>query len=223
VGKARLYQFISSPFCAKVRKILQYKGVEFETIEVDYLERKELLLASGQIMVPALTPDNGETISDSDRIAHWLEERYPQPTIFPSGLRGLHTILARYIDAEVEDALFRAALPDELGHFARQGADRLAFYRLIRERKYGVGFCDRMVQEHESHLERAREIIAPFEDALTGRAFVLGRIGLADFALYGQLYYLAFTGELKIPPEFPALRAFFERIDRITASLEPEA
>jgi glutaredoxin len=49
---AKLYQFLGSPFCAKVRKLLEFKGVEFETVEVDYLERKELLIASGQI-----TPD----------------------------------------------------------------------------------------------------------------------------------------------------------------------
>jgi glutathione S-transferase len=41
--KARLFQFATSPFCAKVRKILDYKGIEYELVEVDYLERKELL------------------------------------------------------------------------------------------------------------------------------------------------------------------------------------
>ena len=92
---AKLYQFLGSPFCAKVRKLLAFKGVEFEVIEVDYLERKELLLASGQITVPAVTLDNGETIVDSARIATRLEELYPEPTIFPAGWRGMHVALAR--------------------------------------------------------------------------------------------------------------------------------
>jgi glutathione S-transferase len=217
---ARLYQFSTSPFCAKVRKILEYKGVEFETIEVDYLERRELRLASGQLMVPALTLAGGETIADSDRIALRLEELHPEPTIFPPGWRGAHLAMTRYIDSEVEDALFRVALADELEHFRRLGPDHLAFYRFIRERKYGPGFCERTVRAQEANWERAREALAPFEDMLTDRAFILGRIGLADFALYGQLYYLAFTGELKIPEEFPALRAFFGRVDRISAALE---
>src|ERR1019366_9772136 len=118
---ARLFQFFTSPFCAKVRKILDYKGVDYETIEVDYLERKELLTASGQIIVPALTLESGETIVDSDRIAMRLEEVYPEPTIFPPGLRGLHLALARYIDTAVANALFRVAVPDELLYFRRQG------------------------------------------------------------------------------------------------------
>ena len=151
--KARLFQFLTSPFCAKVRKILDYKGVDYEIIEVDYLERKELLTASGQIMVPALTMENGETIVDSERIAMRLEELYPEPTIFPPGQRGLHLALARYIDAAVEDALFRVAVPDELEYFRRQGAEREAMWRLIRERKYGEGFVDRMGHGTRSELE----------------------------------------------------------------------
>jgi glutathione S-transferase len=217
---ATLYQFQTSPFCAKVRQLLHYKGVEFETVEVDYLERKELLLASGGLMVPALTLPGGETITDSERIALRLEELYPEPTILPPDLRGLHIALARYIDLEIEDALFRLALPDELAFFRRLGAEREAFFRLIRERKFGPGFCDRMERESADNLARACALLAPFEEALIGKAFILGRIGLCDFALYGQLHYLAISGELKIPHQFPNLRAFYGRIDRISSTLD---
>ena len=63
-------------------------------IEVDYLERKELIVASGQVMVPALTLETGETIVDSDRIVVRLDQLYPEPTIFPSEWRGVHLALA---------------------------------------------------------------------------------------------------------------------------------
>jgi glutathione S-transferase len=220
--KARLFQFLTSPFCAKVRKILDYKGVDYEVIEVDYLERKELLTASGQIMVPALTLENSETIVDSDRIAMRLEELYPEPTIFPPGQRGLHLALVHYIDSAVEDAIFRVAVPDELEYFRRHGADREAMWRLIRERKYGEGFVDRMSREVASHWQLAAAVLAPFEEQLGAGvgAFLTGRIGFADFSLYGQLFLLAFTGELKIPASMPHLRAFYGRMDRITASLD---
>ena len=32
-----LYQFATSPFCAKVRKILDFKGLDYRVVEVDYL------------------------------------------------------------------------------------------------------------------------------------------------------------------------------------------
>lgn len=217
---AKLYQFLGSPFCAKARKLLAFKGVEFETIEVDYLERKELLLASGQIMVPAVTLDNGETIVDSARIAMRLEELYPEPTIFPTGWRGMHLVLADYIDNQLEEHVYPVALADELAYYNSQGADRGALWRLIRERKYGAGFVDRVIAEHSANWERARAALAPFEEQLASAPFLTGRIGLADFALYGQLFYLAFTGELKIPADMKNLRAFFGRIDRITSMIE---
>ena len=217
---AKLYQFLGSPFCAKVRKLLAFKGVEFEVVEVDYLERKELLLASGQIMVPAVTLENGETIVDSARIAMRLEELYPEPTIFPAGWRGMHLVLADYIDNQLEDALYRVALADELAIHIREGADRAALWRLIRERKYGAGFVDRTISEHSANWERARAALAPFEEQLASMPFLTGRIGLADFALYGQLFYLAFTGDLKIPADMKNLRAFFGRVDRISSAIE---
>src|SRR5262249_5216601 len=128
----RLYQFATSPFCAKVRKILDFKGIDYEAVEVDYVERRELVLCSGQMMVPALTLGGGETLVDSDRIALTLEERYPEPTLFPPAWRGVHLVLARYFDTELEDALFRAAVPYELEHYRRQGRDHEALWRLIR-------------------------------------------------------------------------------------------
>lgn len=218
--KARLFQFISSPFCAKVRKLLEYKGAEYEVFEVDYLERHELLAASGQLMVPALTI-GAETIVGSDRIALRLEELFPEPTIFPRGFRGLHLALAHYLDNGLEDALFRAAIPDEIAHWRSRGPDREAMWRLIRERKFGEGFCDRMVREHADQRNRAMAALAPFEEQLGAGPFLTSRIGLADFCLYGQLYYFAFRGELKIPDTMPNLRAFFGRLDRMASSVEP--
>jgi glutathione S-transferase len=216
----RLYQFATSPFCAKVRKILDFKGIDYETVEVDYVERKELVMATGQMMVPALTLDDGEPLVDSERIAVALEERHPEPTLFPRAWRGVHQALARYFDTELEDALFRAAVPYELAHYRRQGADHEALWRLIRERKYGAGFVEQTLREHAARLTRAHDLLVPLEDSLADRAFILGRIGYADFALYGQLTYFALSGPLRIPPSLPNLRAFFERMSRISAALE---
>lgn len=223
MNRARLYQFITSPYCAKVRKILEYKGVDFEVIELDYLERKELLLASGQMMVPALTLAGGETIVDSDRIAMRLEDLHPEPAILSPSWRGLHIALARYIDTQVVEPIFRLRVPETMEYWRERGADRLALWRLVRERKYGPGFCDQMVRDRAANWEQTRAVLAPFESALADRAFLFGRIGLADFSLYGQLYKLAFPAGSNMPAEFPALRAFFGRIDRMTASIPSDA
>ena len=91
----------------------------------------------------------------------------------------------------------------------------------MRERRYGAGFCEQMVRENVANLERVEAMLAPLDESLDGRAFLLGRIGYGDFALYGQLTCLAFTGELKIPARLANLRAFYDRMERISAIVEP--
>ena len=167
---AKLYQFLGSPFCAKARKLLAFKGVEFEVVEVDYLERKELLLASGQITVPAVTLDNGETIVDSARIALRLEELYPEPTIFPAGWRGMHLVLADYIDNHLEDSVYLSRLPMNSRYYSKQGLDRGALWRLIRERKYGKGFVDRTIADHSANWERVSHCARAVRGATGERA-----------------------------------------------------
>jgi glutathione S-transferase len=210
--QATLYQFPISPLCAQVRQLLHYKGVEFTTVEQP--------LDAGSPIVPTLTLAGGETITDAEPIALRLEELYPEPTILPPDLRGVQIALARYIDLEIGDALMRLALPDELAFFRRLGAESEARLRLVRERKFGAGFCDRMERESAANLARAAALLAPFEEALAGKAFILGRIGLCDFALYGQLHNLALSGQLKIPREFSNLQAFHGRLDRISSTLD---
>lgn len=218
---ARLYQFAGSPYCAKVRKILDFKGIDHEIIEVDYLERKELLAASGQLMVPALTLEGGETIVDSARIAARLEELQPEPTLLPSGWRGMHRMLADHIDNVLVEVLFRAAIPYKEAYYASEGKDRGAMWRLIRERHYGTGFLDQMIANHDAEMARAAIALAPFEEALSERPFILGRIGLADFSLYGQLCHFTFSGTNRIPPELKSVLAFYGRMDRISSAPEP--
>jgi len=160
-NESALFQFVSSPFCAKVRKILEYKGVDFEIVEVDYLERKELLAASGQLIVPAITTADGRGDRRFRSNREAAEELFPTPTIFPPGSRGVHLAMARFIDTELEDALFRFVIDDEAAHYRRQGADREAFWRLIRDRKFGPGFLRHDDSREESELDaRGRDACA---------------------------------------------------------------
>jgi len=200
-------------------KLLHYKGIEFDAIDVDIVASKEQLLspAAPELLVPELTLNDGEKIAASERIVLRLEELYPEPTILPPDQRGIQIALARYINS-IEDEFWRLALPDVFAWFRRLGAEYEAAYRQITDRYSGAGFCERA--ENERGTMHTIHLLGPFETALEGKAFLMGRIGLADFALYGELHSLAISGELKLPGKFPNLHAFHGRIDRISASLD---
>ena len=218
--KARLFQFYPSPLCAKVRKILEFKGIAYEIVEVDYLDRGELLAVSGQIEVPALELFGGEVLVDSAWVVTRLEALFPEPALLPSITRGLHLTLTRYFEGGAGDVLMRLAIPEVLEFYRRQGDRQLAMFRLIHDSRYGDGFCDRMEAERESNLQQAMEMLAPLDEALNERAFLLGRLGLADLALYGQLWRVGFTGELRIPKSLANLHEFYHRVDRLSGAIE---
>ena len=80
-----LFSFGTSPYARKVRIVLDYKGIPYESCERCYsLDRKEdLRSASRRAEVPVLTLANGRVIYDSTIICEFLEQVYPDPTVFP--------------------------------------------------------------------------------------------------------------------------------------------
>jgi glutathione S-transferase len=88
----KLYDSRLAPNPRRVRWLLAEKGIEdIEIAEVDLLagahKTPEFLGAVGIPNVPALTMDDGETITESLAICRYLECLYPQPNLFGSDPR----------------------------------------------------------------------------------------------------------------------------------------
>src|SRR5687767_11256053 len=78
-----LHQWSISPFCRKVRGILEHKGLAFETIDYNGLKARKASGLSGVGKLPVLDYD-GERIQDSSDIAAFLESKHPEKPIFPT-------------------------------------------------------------------------------------------------------------------------------------------
>jgi glutathione S-transferase len=79
----RLYR---APFSTNVERValaLAYKGLEAESVWIEYSDRGPVEAISGQGLVPVIESD-GEVVFDSARILGWLEERRPDPPLFPA-------------------------------------------------------------------------------------------------------------------------------------------
>ena len=79
----RLYR---APFSTNVERValaLAYKGLEAESVWIDYSDRSRVEEVSGQGLVPVVE-DAGTVVFDSPRILAWLEERHPDPPLFPT-------------------------------------------------------------------------------------------------------------------------------------------
>jgi glutathione S-transferase len=78
----RLYRARFSTNVERVALALGHKGLEVESVEITYDDRSPVIEVSGQELVPVLV-DGDEVIPDSVRILRYLEERWPDPPLFP--------------------------------------------------------------------------------------------------------------------------------------------
>lgn len=77
-----LFQYKYSPYCVKVAKIMDYKGIPYKIVELlPFVNKKFLKELSGQRLVPVIK-HRGKIIYDSTIIAKYLEEIKPEPSIF---------------------------------------------------------------------------------------------------------------------------------------------
>jgi glutathione S-transferase len=77
-----LYRARFSTNVERVALALAHKRLEVESIVITYEDRSPVLEVSGQPLVPVLV-DGDEVIPDSIRILRHLEERHPDPPLFP--------------------------------------------------------------------------------------------------------------------------------------------
>ena len=78
-----LYDAARCPFCARVRIVLAEKKLSYETVEIDLTDRPAWLYDLNPVgKVPVLDED-GWILPESAVIAEYLDERYPEPPLWP--------------------------------------------------------------------------------------------------------------------------------------------
>jgi glutathione S-transferase len=76
------------PYCARVRIVLAEKGLEYQTVIVDLDERPAWIYAKNPLgKVPVLEEDDF-VLPESTVIMEYLEERYPEPPLWPTDPAG---------------------------------------------------------------------------------------------------------------------------------------
>jgi glutathione S-transferase len=198
----RVYRIPLSTNVERVALAAGLKGVEVDWVDVDPADRSPVREVSGQDLVPVLVAD-GEIVFDSPRVLAWLEERYPEPALWPGDA-------ARRAEADVFVEWFNRVWkgpPNEIAAELDEPAADMALVEELGARM--VGWLDL------------------FEGLLSGRDFLLGELGVADvvafpFLKYGvfgllagddELFHKVLVDWLPIGEAHPRLSAWVERVD----------
>jgi glutathione S-transferase len=198
-SKIVFYDWPYSPFCMKVRAILDYKRVDYE--RVNPLAARRTLNRRGTGKVPAIELD-GEFITDSTDIAIALDERCPDPPLLPEATheRGLVHAIEEWADEALYfiglyyrwfEAEGRKPVAAVFGNSLKGRLAYRYYLRRILGQLRGHGTLRKTPQHVARDLERNLDAV---ESLLTPGPYVLGDTPyLCDFALWGQIKYLSRT------------------------------
>ena len=80
-----LYDADRCPYCTRVRIQLAEKGLGYETVAIDLSDRPAWLYEKNpRGTVPVLDEDGGFVLPESLVIMEYLEERFPEPALWPA-------------------------------------------------------------------------------------------------------------------------------------------
>ena len=226
----RLWQFEISPFCDKVRRILHVKGQPYEVREVPVSQSFRSIAKVNPIgKLPCLDHD-GHRVADSTDIALYLEEKFPQPPLYPADpkQRALCHVLEDWADESLY--FYEKALRFTIPHNARRFIPSLVahdppwFQRLAgfavplllrrTTRSQGVGRKprDMLLRDLERHVRAVAGLLGE-------REWLVGeRLTIADIAVFAQLACIRQTDEGgKLVEGEPTAAAWLARVDSASA------
>jgi glutathione S-transferase len=198
----RVYRIPFSTNVERVALAAAHKGVEIDWVDVDEADRSPVEALSGQSLVPVLV-DGGEIVTDSPVILRRLEERFPEPPLYPREA-------ARRAEVEVFVDWFNLVWKRPPNLIADEEAKPQPDTALIAE----LG-------------GRTRASLDTFEALLDGRDYLFGEFGIADVVAFPFLKYAVLglpegdddrfhailVEHQPLGHGYPRLRAWVHRVD----------
>ena len=200
-----------SPFCWRTKAVLAYKNIPYTTVPVRFTD-KDTIAFSGQDRVPVIK-DNGTVVYDSWSIARYLEDKQPDPKLFPGlGLKEACRLFNLYVDRTVHAALVPLLVADI---FAKVDPADREYFRTSREERLGMTLEAIAARQAESR-PRLQAVLADLEATLFGQDYFFGLLTYADLCLFGSLKWVTVISKEPLFDSAPALRAWWERLqDRL--------
>ncbi len=199
-----------SPFCARTKAALRYKDLDYTTIPIRFCD-KDKLAFSNQDRVPVIknNDDNGMVVSDSWKIAQYLEEQYPEAKLFPGlGMKEACRFFNMYIDSTVHPALFPVIVGDIFEKVEPIDQD---YFRKNREARLGATLED-ITAKRDVFRPRLKAVLADLEAVALGHEYLFEILTYADFSLFGTLTFATRVSDEPLFGSAPALGKWWERM-----------
>lgn len=209
-----LHHYEGSNYAEKARLMLGLKGLAWGSVIIpDVMPKPDLVaLTNGYSKTPVLQC-GADVYCDTRRIGDELEDRFPKPTLFPHGGRGIADVLEFWADGALTLSGGRYLIGRAHERWRPEfHADRAALWGVPVDLERMARSAERYRQQLVVHLDWLTSMLAD------GRPYVLGEEpGIADISAYHILWFLGTGGEkaTDVLAEFQAVRAWMERVRKI--------
>lgn len=206
-----------SPYCWRTRMALAHKRLEAVTELCWHSDHK--LAFTGQPLVPVLV-DGARVVSDSWKIACYLDEAYPDRPPLMEGEQGLSfaKFLNRWTDDVIGRPLVRSLYLD-IWKTLHPDADSGEFRRR-REERNGATLETLRANRDKDFVEFNRAI-APLDQLLREQPYVAGTApAYVDYIVFGTLQMPRRLGEIEaVADEHAGIRRWRERMRELFGGL----
>ena len=191
-----VYGIPLSPFARKVILALETKGIEYTVNPVTPMDKPEGFEKISPLgKIPAIK-DDMVTLADSSVICDYLEQRYPEISIYPEGL--LERTQTRWLEEYADTAVIGVAGP-------------IFFERIVKTKLMGQEADEARVQEVIS--EEMPKVYGYLNNQLGDTGFLVGdSLTVADFSVGSSLINAMYAGVDVDAAQWPKLAAYKERL-----------
>ncbi len=197
----KLYQYEMSPFCTKVRLILNVKKVPYEVVEVPVSKSGRVKRYSTTSKLPTIEHE-GNFVDDSTTIAYYLEQCFPTPALIPRDdrARARCHVYEDWADESLNFYMMKLRwLPQNRQRWAAELAKHdTGLWRWLITRfaaRAMLNILDKQGVGRKSEAAVLKDIgrhMSAIAVELQGRDFLLGdQLSLADISVYAQLKWMA--------------------------------
>ncbi|GGA27125.1 glutathione S-transferase family protein [Dyella nitratireducens] len=190
-----------SPYVRKVLACLELKGLDYEIDPITpFIGNDDFSRFSPLRRIPVLI-DGELVLNDSSVICQYLEDKHPQPSLYPADIarRAKARWLEEYADTYLADVLIW----------------RLFYQLAVRKHVFHE-------PTDEAVVRQAREVEIPaaldyLETQLPAEGFIFGQLSIADISIAGYFRTASFVRYAVDAARWPRTAAFVQRMQALPA------
>lgn len=209
-----LHHYAPSPYSEKIRLVLGYKALAWQSVNTPVIMPKPDLVAltGGYRRAPVLQI-GADIFCDSALISDELDRRFPTPPLLPEGSHPL----GEFVTAWADNTLFWRVARFVTGSNIDQLPDAFLQDRAAMWRAPGFDRA-RAKADVPHYVSQLRVMLPWLEQTLAGTSYIAGRQpSKYDFAVYHCLWFMmrATGADAVLGNGYPQLRNWMERIAAI--------